>query len=245
LVLTLADLPQPVRALAEAFVAELGGVLGEKFAGLFLYGSACFPPSAVIDFDGHVLLSQPMSDNDRQAVDAMHARLRPLPLGDEMDVWYITTNDAAKPEIPVHQRNTQLSDGAWALHRAHVHAGRYVSVAGADPLDLVPEPAWPELDHALQNELAWLPKHFDDAPAYCVLNLCRILCSYGNTDVVMSKLQAGLWAIAALDVDHHQRIRAAIAAYEAGSSGAGVDALAGVSEFFDEMSARIEKARTS
>jgi hypothetical protein len=245
LVLTLAELPNDVRALAEAFASELTEVLGGSFAGFFLYGSACFPPSAVIDFDGHVLLSHPMSDDDRQAVEAMHARLRPMPLGDEMDVWYVTTADAAKPEIPVHQRNTQLSDGAWALHRAHVHAGRYVCVAGVDPRDLVPEPTWSELDNALQNELAWLSKHFDDAPAYCVLNLCRILCSYESRDAVVSKLQAGSWAIAALDVDHHPRIRAAIAAYESGTSGADDDALAGVRGFFEEMSARVEKARTS
>ncbi len=237
------QIPETVAALSEAFVAGLEETLARNFAGLFLYGAACFPPSSVIDFDGHVLLNEPLTDEDRKNLDAMHARIRPLPLGDEMDVWYITIDDARSAKPPTHQRNTTMTDGSWALIRAHVHAGRFIQAAGPDPREIAPVPTWPELDIALQNELDWLAKHFDDAPAYVTLNLCRILASYENRDVVLSKLQAGIWAIGALDVDHHPGIRAALSSYEAGKSGAGDPELEDVKTFFDVMTEKIERAR--
>jgi hypothetical protein len=237
------QIPQTVATLSDAFVAELKATLGPSFSGLFLYGAACFPPSSVIDFDGHVLLNEPLTDEDCKNLDAMHARLRPLPLGDEMDVWYITLEDARSAKPPTHQRNTTMSDGSWALHRAHVHAGRFIQAAGPDPRDIVPVPTWPELDDALRNELRWLSDHFHDAPAYVTLNLCRILASYENRDVILSKLQAGIWAIGALDVDHHPRIRTALSSYEAGKSGAGEPELEDVQSFHEEMTAKIDRAR--
>jgi hypothetical protein len=238
------QIPKTVAALSDAFVAGLEETLPQNFAGLFLYGAACFPPSSVIDFDGHVLLNEPLTDDDRKNLDAMHARLRALPLGDEMDVWYITIDDARSTKPPTHQRNTTMSDGSWALIRAHVHAGRFIQTAGPDPREIVPVPTWPELDDALLSELRWLSDHFDDAPAYVTLNLCRILASYENRDVVLSKLQAGIWAIGALDVDHHPKIRAALSSYEAAKSGADVPELEDVKTFYEEMTGKIERART-
>lgn len=235
--------PEAVERLSDAFVAELEATLGRRFAGLFLYGAACFPPSSVIDFDGHVLLNEPLTDEDRENLDALHARIRPMPLGDEMDVWYITLADARLPAPPTHQRNTTMSDGSWALHRAHVHAGRFIRAAGPDPREIVPVPTWPEIDDALQSELRWLADHFDDAPAYVTLNLCRILASYENRDVVLSKLQAGIWAIGALDVACHSRVRAALSSYENGSTGVGEKDLDDVRSFYEQMTGRINRAR--
>ncbi len=237
------QLAENVARLRDAFVAELEAALGSRFAGMFMYGAACFPPSSVMDFDAHVLLSEPLTDDDRAKLDEAHARLRELPLGDAMDVWYVTVDDARLSAPPTHQRKTTMSDSSWALHRAHVHAGRFVRAAGPDPREIVPVPTWPELDDALQRELKGLSGHFDDAPAYVTLNLCRILASYENRDVVLSKLQAGIWAIGALDVEHHARIRSALSSYEAGTWGSEVAELADTPEFYGEMVRRIERAR--
>ena len=233
-------LPDAVRPLAQAFHAELEATLGERYAGLFVYGSACFPPSAVADFDAHVLVGDAFDDADRRAVDALHERLAPLPLGDEMDVWYITLTSARTGEPPQTERRPGFKDGAWAIHRAHVHAGRYCHVHGSDPREIVPIPTWDELDVSLQDAIDWMDeKALQDAKAYCVLQLCRVLYSYETRDVITSKLQAGIWALATLDVEHHALIRTAIHAYEQGTCVIDED----IGGFDSEMRGRIASAR--
>jgi hypothetical protein len=233
-------LPDAVRPLAQAFHAELGSTLGDRYLGLFLYGSACFPPSAVADFDAHVLVGTPFDDADRMAVDALHERLKPLPLGDEMDVWYVTLASARSSDPPQTERRPGFRDGAWAIHRAHVHAGRFCHVHGPDPREIVPVPTWDELDTSLQDAIDWMDENaLVDAKAYCVLQLCRVLYSYETRDVVVSKLQAGIWALAALDVEHHALIRTAIDAYERCTYVVDED----IHAFDAQMRGRIESAR--
>lgn len=233
-------LPSRVRTLADELVAGLHEALGPRFAGAFLYGSVCFPPSAVADFDAHVLVDAPLTDADRAAVSALRDRLRDLPLGDQTDVYFVTVEDAAGREPPTHQLDPQIRDTSWALHRAHVHAGRFVALHGPDPRTIVPVPSWQELDEALLGELEWMDdRALRDARAYCVLQLCRILYSFQTRDVVVSKLQAGVWAHAAVDVDHHPMIRRAIAAYADGTHRMDDE----VRGFHEEMRRRIEAAR--
>jgi hypothetical protein len=220
--------------LAKRFARELEATLGPRFAGLFTYGAACFPPSPVTDLDGHVLLNGPLDDDERRALDALDER---LDTGDlEMDVWYITLDDARRSERPTFQRDTSRVDDMWAIHRAHVHAGRYVPVAGIDPREIVPEPTWEELDVDLQRELADL----EDATEgeYAVLNLCRIAASYANRNVVMSKLQGALWAFGALPDEHHAVIREALEGYRTMTFGR-VDAR----PFYAVMREKIEAVR--
>jgi hypothetical protein len=130
-------------------------------------------------------------------------------------------------------------DQSWALHRAHVHAGRFVLTKGPDPRTIVPEPTWAELDEALQAELGFVEEHLVDAPAFGVLNLCRILYSYETLDVVIGKLQAALWAHAALDVELHETIRGALEAYRDRTYLVGAD----VMPFYEAVSPRIQVAR--
>ena len=159
------DLPEAVARLRDAFVAELDAMLGDRFVGLFLYGAVCFPPSAITDFDGHVLLRDQFDDEDRVAIRALQDRLRPLPLGDEFDVYYVTMEDARRREKPTHQWDPRNVDQSWAIHRAHVHAGRFVHVKGPDPRNIVPIPTWRELDEALQGELDFVADRLDQSPA--------------------------------------------------------------------------------
>ena len=93
-----------------------------------------------------------------------------------------------------------------------MHAGRYFLVAGLDPRPLVPEPSWPEIDAALRSELAFIETH-PHATAFGILNGARILCSLETRDVVLSKYQAGAWALAALPAEWHEMIRAAMRWY--------------------------------
>lgn len=119
-------------------------------------------------------------------------------------------------------------------------AGRFVTLHGPDPRTIVPPPTWEELDEALLGELDWMDaKALDDSRAYCVLQLCRILYSYSSRDVVVSKLQAGIWAHAALEAEHHAMIRRAMAAYADGTCRIDDD----VRGFHAEMTRRIREAR--
>lgn len=220
-------------------MAELDAILGPRFVGLIQYGAALFPPSPVSDYDAHVLVSDPFSDDDRAAVASMLDRLHDLPLGDDMDVWYVTLAEASASELPQTQLRPGFRDHSWALHRAHWHAGRFILVKGPDPRTIVPEPTWEEIDAALQSELEYVEEHLDDAPAFGVLNLCRILYSYETRDVVVGKFQAAMWSLAFLDVDNHALVRRAIDAYLTKSYAIEE----GVRPFFDEMSERIATAR--
>ena len=82
-----------------------------------------------------------------------------------------------------------MRDEAWALHRAHVLAGRYFLVTGIDPAEIVVPPTWAELDGA------------------------RILYSFAMRDVVVSKYHAAQWALESLPGEWHDGVRAALRFY--------------------------------
>lgn len=235
------QLPDDIRRLTDAFVEELDATLGPRFVGLFQYGAVCFPPSPVSDFDAHVIVDRPFDDDDRTAVSQMLGRLKALPRGDDMDVWYVTLDSMRSNEAPQTELRPGYRDDMWAVHRAHIHAGRFVHVRGPDPRDLVPVPTWAELDEALAGELEDIEDGLDQAQghAYAVLNLCRLLYSYETRDVVIGKLQAAVWALAAVDVTLHGTIRAAIDAYRSRTFAP----LAGVVPFCEAVVPRIHGAR--
>src|SRR6185369_17575945 len=119
---------------------------------------------------------------------------------------------AARPEPPVHQLDPVIRDDAWALHRAHVLAGRYFLISGIDPRSIVPAPAWSELETALREELRFVETH-PDARAFGILNAARVAYSLETREVVLSKYQAGQWALEMLPADWHDAIRAALRRY--------------------------------
>jgi Domain of unknown function (DUF4111) len=211
----LPPLSDDVVAVADALRSGLDRILGENFAGLFLYGAVAFPHPEPwrIDFDFHVLLERSLTDEETRGIRAHYTALASVSdLGADLDGYFVLLADAARPEPPRHQLDAGVRDEAWALHRAHVRAGRYFLVAGLDPRPLVPEPSWPEIDAALRSELAFIETH-PHATAFGILNGARILCSFETRDVVLSKYQAGAWALAALPAEWHEMIRAAMRWY--------------------------------
>ena len=226
-------------ALVDVFVRGLDDVLGDRLVGVIQYGAMCFPPSPVSDFDAHVFVADPFDDDDRQRIRELLAKLAAIPGGDDMDVWYVTVDEATSGGEPQTQLRPGFRDKSWALHRAHWHAGRFVLVRGPDPREMVPEPTWSEIDASLQGELDFIEDHLGDAPAFSVLNLCRVLYSYVTRDVVIGKIQSALWAFGALPAEEHGLIRTAIDAYRTKSYEISND----VRPFFELMSARVARAR--
>lgn len=85
-------------------------------------------------------------------------------------------------------------DNSWALHREHILAGRCLILHGPESKVVYPKTSWPEIESALLGELAYVEEHLHDYPAYCILNLCRLMYSFVARDVVVSKWVAGSWA---------------------------------------------------
>ena len=203
-------------AVADALRRGLGRILGDSFASLFLYGSLAFPRPEqwLVDVDFHVLVRHPLTDAERAEVRTLYAALaNTLELDTELDGYYVLLSEAAHAEPPRHQLDLTMRDEAWALHRAHVLAGRYFVVAGIDPREIVPEPTWAELEAGLRAEMRFVETH-PTAPAFGILNGARILYSFERRDVVVSKYEAGQWALASLPAEWHAAMHAALRSYE-------------------------------
>ncbi len=192
----LADMPPAFQAICDAFVVGLKATLGDKLYGVYLYGAAVFADGGPAqDVDCHVILNSRLSETERQEIGALHTRLAEAypPLGAELDAYFILYDAARLPENPQHQLRSDIYDNAWALHSAHIRAGQYETLSGPAPDDIFPAPTWTAVASALDNELAFVRAN-TRYPAFCILNLCRIIYSFQTRDVVVSKRFSGQWA---------------------------------------------------
>ncbi len=191
------DAPSPpadLRAFGDSFRRGLREVLAENLVSLYLFGAMAFPrpTSWLLDVDFHCLLATEPSDEECAAVRALHSRLAELwSLGSKLDGHYLLAADGREPCWP-ECRVFSKTDHAWALHRAHVHGGRFFLLAGADPRGLLAEPSWAELEESLDAEMRYIIEH-PEPTAFGVLNACRVLYSMRNRDVVVSKYAAAQW----------------------------------------------------
>lgn len=188
---------EPIRAIGAAFADGLRRILGEKLVGAYFYGAVAFAdpvPSRDIDF--HVIVADDLTQVERAALEELHHDLgrRFPPLGGELDGYYVLMADAGGASPPRSQMWDRAVDTSWALHRAHILAGRCIPLYGPDPSQVYAKPTWPEIEAALRAELEYVEKHSRDYPDYCILNLCRLIYSFETGDVVLSKAAAGEWA---------------------------------------------------
>ncbi len=190
-----------VRVIGVAFRQGLLENLKGKLVGAYIYGAAAFPDSVPTgDIDFHVILAAPLTPGEREALEALHQELgrRFPPLGVDMDGYYLLLEDARGTAPPRSQMWANAVDHSWALHRAHILAGRCIVLHGPDPAEIYPPASWPEIEVALFSELDYVERHLGDYPDYCVLNLCRLIYSFETRDVVISKAFAAEWAMEAL-----------------------------------------------
>lgn len=186
-----------IRDLCHEFERSLVEILGSRTWAVYVYGAITFPETQHTgDIDFHVILSEPPTEAERTALLAMHERLAVdfPPLGGELDGYYILLDDARGTARPRHLLFPHLFDDSFALHRAHMLAGRVLILRGPDPCEIYAPPAWAELVKALDGELDYVVLHLRQYPAYCVLNLCRLLYSWETRDVVTSKAASAVWA---------------------------------------------------
>lgn len=236
---------QQIAAIGAAFAHSLQTILGKKLVAAYIYGAAAFPddlPTGDVDF--HVILREELTATERAALEELHldlARDFP-PLGAEMDGYYILLADARGSAPPQSQMWRRATDNAWALHREHIRAGRYIALHGPDPRTIYPPADWPELEAALEDEFDYVHRHLHRYPDYCILNLCRLIYSFETRDVVISKAAAAEWAHIHLPA-WRRHINLARKSYR-GQATAEDRAfmLAEVSRFFDFAATRIARS---
>jgi hypothetical protein len=207
-------LRRDVAALASQFDRRLRRVLDDNFAGFFLYGALTFPhpDDWHADVDFHVFVQSPIDVAARAAIKGLYADAAAASaLGKELDGYFVTVDDARTREPPPDQLAPSVRDDAWALHRAHILAGRFFLISGLDPRTVVIAPSWDELDAGLRNELRFIEAHRQQR-AFGILNACRVLYSLEHHDVVVSKYASATWARSAYP-ESHQAVSAAVRAY--------------------------------
>lgn len=193
--------PESIQPLCDAFGDGLRAELGEKLFGVYLYGALTFPETQVIgDIDFHVVLADRLTEGQRSRLEAMHDELKRdfPPLGGELDGYYIRLADARRTVPPRSEMWGRAVDHAWALHRTHIHAGRFIALHGPDPRGIYPEAGWGEIAEALDAEIAFVIEHLQEYPDYAFCQLCRIVYTFQTRDVVVSKSAAADWGCDAL-----------------------------------------------
>lgn len=191
------QLPESIVHLCQAYTDGLKRALGNKLHALYVYGASVLPETvATGDVDFHVILEGSLVGSEKAAVLELHKRMATEypPLGAELDAYYLLLEQARQSALPTHQLQTDIVDDSWALHRAHILAGRCVVLHGPEPSTIFPVPTWPEIERPLAGELAYVEQHLNQYPDYCILNLCRLMYSHRTSDVVTSKAAAGAWA---------------------------------------------------
>ena len=201
------SISEEISVVCEAFVNGLKRILGAKLYGVYIYGAAAFPDAApTADIDFHVILNIELSKSERSELEMFHRFLaeRYPPLGCGMDGYYILLKDARRKSLPQSQMWTRAIDTAWALHREHILAGKYIILYGPHPKEIYPPATWAEIEIALYKELDYVEKNLYKYPDYCILNLCRLIYSFETGDVAVSKAQTAKWACTALpEWKHH------------------------------------------
>jgi hypothetical protein len=189
--------PEYIHDLCQALLEGLKEALTEQLYGVYLFGAVAFPETRYTgDIDFHVILKTPLTEGQHAALVELHERLAAEfpPLGVGLDGYYLLLEEARGKAQPASQLAPFVIDDAWALHRAHIRAGRCIVLHGPNPSDIYAPASWTELEADLDEQLQYVEQHLQIYPAYCVLNLCRLMYSYESRYVVLSKTGAAEWA---------------------------------------------------
>jgi Domain of unknown function (DUF4111) len=229
----LQQLPVAARTAWLRLRDEVQAILGHDLVAIWAYGSttAIEGPPRSADLDTYVIVRGRPDEATAARLEGAQAAIT-QETGADWDLWYVLEDDARRPEAPRHAYREERRDTAWAINRAHWLAGRYAHVYGAEPAEIVPPPAWPELEVDLDRELEHIERHVvegDTDPyeaTYAVLNGSRILRAVETHDVAISKRAAGRWGLEHLPARWHPALEAAGRAYDGAATPEDVELLA-------------------
>ena len=179
---------------------ELEAILGEDLVVMRARRTIAIEGHQSSRLDTYVIVRRPIDGPTAEAIEGVQAIIGEH-MGVEWDAWYVLENDARRPDSPRHAWREDRLDTSWAINRAHWLAGRYVLLYGREPAEIVPPPAWPELEVDLDRELEHLEAHVAEGDTdpyeatYAILNGSRIVRALETGDVAISKRAAGLWGL--------------------------------------------------
>lgn len=228
-----------LNALLHDFVASAQRILGADFVGAYLQGSfAVGDADEHSDVDFIVVVEGDPTDAQERELQAMHQRLyaSETPWAQHLEGSYVP-RDVLRRVDPECRSLLYLDNGATELtHDSHCNTAvvrwslreHGVTLAGPDPRELVDEVTPAQLRDevrrvALPEWNAWLrisQERFEDAcggpPAYSrwrqpytVLTYCRLLQTL-ESGAVVSKMEAGEWALQTLDPTWRSLIQQAL-----------------------------------
>jgi aminoglycoside adenylyltransferase-like protein len=236
------QIPEPARTAWLQLRDGLHDILGDDLVAMWAHGgtiASARPRQA--DLDTYVVLAGRPDAATVQSIESLQDAIE-ADVGLEWDNWYITADDATQSGPPAHAFRDDRIDQSWAIQRAHWLAGRYWSLHGSAPDAMVPAPTSAEIAADLREELEHLERHvaagdYTDPyeATYAILNSCRILRSLETRDVVISKREAGAWALEHLPDRWHPLLRAAMRYYDAEATPEDIKLLAADMAPFVEM----------
>jgi hypothetical protein len=207
-----------VNAVLDRLLSDVQTILGDRFVGMYLYGSLASGDFDLrsSDIDFVVVTVDALPDTMLPILEAMHARLAAsgLKWAAKLEGSYLPQRalrrydpDAAPcPQINEGRFYVGRHGSDWIIQR-HILRGQGVVLAGPSPQTLI-DPVLPDdLRRAVRGTLRdwWAPMLDDpaflqrsDYQAYAVLTMCRALHTL-QQGTVASKPVAARWAQAALD----------------------------------------------
>jgi hypothetical protein len=223
---------------------ELPLIFGPDLVAIWLYGGQLRAPGTPGDLDGHVVLAGEASRDQLTRVRAVHASLQRDFTIHEVDVWYVLRSEAECSEPPRDVNwHEEARDENWALKRAHWFAGAYALVFGLRPTDVVPEPAWSEVERELFAQVdrarevtRWLP--------VLTLRLCRVVRTLVTRDVLLTKLDSAAALMPELSPVSRAHVEAAVRAYRGEDLPGDAGVLSsGAAGFYSEICSLVGSAR--
>jgi hypothetical protein len=213
-------LPEHARAAWLALRDELRRILGDDLVAIWAHGGTTVvaDEAHAADLDTYVIVGRRPDAATAVAVEEVHVRLA-RDHGIDWDTWYILEAAARRPDQPRHAYRENSRDTAWAIGRAHWLAGRFATIHGPSPAEMVPVPTWDELQVELSREVEHLERHVvegDSDPyeaSFAMLNGSRVVRAVETGDVVISKRAAATWALEHLPDRWHAALRAAERTY--------------------------------
>jgi hypothetical protein len=211
----IAEVGEPAKSASIRLARGLGDLLGDNLVAMWLYGGQLAPDGSPGDVDLHVVLRRAPNSHDLEHVKKLHTAICSDLAIPQLDAWYVRL-DQARSTRPPRDLNWPVEehDENWAIKRAQWFAGAYVLLHGLRPEQIVPRPAWAEIEAELLAQL-------DDAitlddhrhPAGLTLRLCRVLLSLTTQNVVHFKLDAAAWTLDKLSPESQAHVAAAARVY--------------------------------
>jgi Domain of unknown function (DUF4111)/Nucleotidyltransferase domain len=206
-------------AILRAVLDGARAILGDRFVGMYLYGSLALgdfdPASSDIDF--LVVTDADLPADRVEALQALHDRIaaRDSPWATEIEGSYIP-RDALRRYDPGHALHPLIDRGGRlrleqheidTVIKLHGLRERGIVLAGPPPATLIDPVSPDDLRHAVVElmRIWWAPMRRDPTrlrhygyQVYAVLTMCRTLHTLRHGTVV-SKPVAARWALAELD----------------------------------------------